>query len=332
MSQKQPELVVKERSVIQGLISDLADWLNTHWVIKTILQFLPSIWSPIIITGFGTTLRLKNQDGLTTFGIISAITLYLIALLVSIIAGFKAKRDTEKNRIWSSKEDEYKSAIGLLNTLFDSEHTYEKSITQHALENSKDIIWNQEDCLKLQKLFSAEYCMREIKKQIKSCFFQITKLNIRDLFISSLVSLDGINWEWIDREDVYSGLEIDELIQEGTTFHEVSSGRTTFAYANDKACAADGSTPYRYKYDKKDLESKTKGSIICWQVTIGNGHKVIAQMIINISTYNKKFADGLEDPQEIEMLYNNTIRNHILKHFEGEIQLALVSYYLASKS
>lgn len=330
MTQKKSELVVKESNPIRVRLSRLADWLNKHWVLKTIVTFIPSIWSPIIITGLGALLRLKTDSGLTAGGWIGVALVYPTALLASILSGYKAKRDAEKNVVWASKVDEYESAIGLLNTLFDAEHSFEKAIVQHTLEQSNSVKWLKEDSEKIKKLYSPKYSMQEINKQLKSCFIKITNLNKRDILVSSLISLDGKNWTWIDRDDVYSGLDIDELIQEGTTFYEVCSGRTFYAYANDKKKAAEGGGKYKYRYDNKDQQSETKGSIICWMVTIGNGDRVIARLIINISTYNKKIADGLDDPVEIDSLYNDTILNHILKHFEGEIQLALVSYYLAS--
>lgn len=310
-------------------MSPVANWLNTHWIIKTIIQFFPSVWSPIVMTGLGTTLGLKTDLGLTTGGWIAVVIVYLAALSVSIVSGYKAKRDAQQNIIWASEVDKYESAIGLLNTMFDSEHAFEKSIVQHTLEQSCNVVWQKNDAEKIQKLYSPKHSMQEINKQLKACFAKITSLHKRDILISSLVSLDGKLWDWIDRDDVYSGLSLEELVQEGTTFYEVCSGRTSFAYANDKSHAANGTYKYKYRYDKKDLEKEAKGSIICWQVTIGDGNRVIAQAIINISTYNKKFADGLDDQTAIDSLYNDIIRNHILKHFEGEIQLALTAYYLS---
>ena len=330
MQNNQPRLVLEDSSQIERFLSSVANWLNTHWIFKTFIQFLPSICSPIILTGLGTVLGLKSDSGLTTLGWIVVLIIYIQALLVSIVSNHKAKHDQQQNTIWASKVDEYDSAITLLNTIFDAEHGYERSIVKHTLTASHDVKWKMDDASKLQQLFSVEYSMQEINRQLKDCFEKITSLHKRDISISSLFSLDGKQWEWIDRDDAYGGLSLDELVQSGTTFYEVSSGNISFAYANDKASAAERTGKYKYKYDDKDLEGKAKGSIICWKVTLGDKNKEIAHAIINIATYNKKIADGIENPADIDTLYEDTIRNYILKHFEGEIQLALTTYYLST--
>lgn len=103
---------------IKNILKKITDVFNEHWIWKTIILFLPSIYLPIIVKYWGDTLQLVNEnDNLTIRGLVTTISIYIIVLLINILSSYKSTRDkvleAEKDKKHKEDIEEYKSSLGL---------------------------------------------------------------------------------------------------------------------------------------------------------------------------------------------------------------------------
>ena len=92
------------REKIKKVLRKVADCLNEHWIWKTIILFLPSVYMPVLIKYGGEELKLSNKNGgLTKAGIIITALIYLSVLGINILSNYKAKKDRESDSIKNKK-------------------------------------------------------------------------------------------------------------------------------------------------------------------------------------------------------------------------------------
>lgn len=92
---------------IKRILKGIADSLNEHWIWKTIILFLPSIYLPFIVKYYGTGLHLSDSKGnLTKLGLYFTVAIYIIVLLINILSNYKSKKDKEKEQITQEKHEQ----------------------------------------------------------------------------------------------------------------------------------------------------------------------------------------------------------------------------------
>ena len=101
---------------VKKILRKFADLLNEHWIWKTIILFLPSIYMPLIVKYTGVKLGLTNKNSeLTTVGIVITVLIYASVLAVNILSSYKGKRDKEleeeKEALHRKEIEKYKNEL-----------------------------------------------------------------------------------------------------------------------------------------------------------------------------------------------------------------------------
>lgn len=318
-------LVETSNSRIKCFFAGLAEWMNNHWITKSIIQFFPSVWAPIIMTGLADSLGLKGQNGLTIKGWIGVCFVFGLSLLVTIVSNLKSKRDAKKAEHWTSIINAKESDINLYQTISDGEMQAEKYRLEDVLAYISSCTEVQMEVKEFVKLsFSPQKHLEHIANEIKQCFERVTPMRRRDFCVSMAISIDEGNWNWISQVDIAGCASLIDLSSKGSTFYEVSSGDKVFSYYNDKTVA---SNEKHYYMDARDKSHEGKGSIICWEVPLYKNGKCLVRLILSISTYGKCFSSSKET-EIIRTMYEDKIKRIILDQFENEIKLDIALHYV----
>lgn len=323
---------------IKKILKTIADSLNEHWIWKTIILFLPSVYLPVIVKYAGSGLGLSDvDDKLTLLGIIVTAVLYIVVLAINVLSNYKSKRDKEMDLV---KEQNHKKEI----------QRYEAEI--QAYDNTMDVyvrlmnvignicdvklgaIYNYINTAletgEFRKPFNEtvypEKQLKSIAKEMKTCLSEITQPPLNHISISMAYEFPEINnnLKWIDQQEVQQCMPLKQLTKNvDTTFYKVYSGQSNFLFYNDKKKAADQSN---YVFDKKDHRHRDIGSIICDEIAVEDDDGKIARIILTISTYGYKFTDSEEE----EVLSNMSamIEDVILQQFEKRIRIELALLYI----
>ncbi len=232
----------------KNFLAKMADFWNEHWILKTIILFLPSIYLPIIVKYFGKYFRLittdENVTTLSTLGIIITIILYLGVLLLNILGNYKTKRDKlrEIDQAASQKKliEKYESEIqDYRNTM--NVHKRLSDVIGKICDNKLDSICNYiETCMQngeFRKPFNEtvhpEKQLKCIAQEIKSCLSEITIPPLNSISVSMAYQLPTINntWHWIDPNEIQQCLPLNKLQRnQKTTFHIIYSGNKDFVF------------------------------------------------------------------------------------------------------
>lgn len=323
---------------LKKILVCLADFLNEHWIWKTIILFIPSIYMPVIVKYSGEKLYLSFDNGeLTLIGCIVTVIVYFIVLCVNILSSYKAKRDKEKD---SEKEASHKEEIdkyiddiqGYANTL----NVYGKLMNAigNICELKLTTIGNYINSSLLDGVFHKPFNetvnpqrqLREIAKEIRTCLSEITAPPFDNISVSMAYEFPTINkatW-WIDQQEIAQCMTLGKLKKNpNTTFYKVYSGKSDFLFFNDKAKAAKENN---YVFDNKDHRYHDIGSIICDEISIIQEDEKIARLILSISTYGYKFTDKEEKDVIDNMSY--MIEEVLLQQFEKRIRIELALLYI----
>lgn len=323
---------------IKRFLKWIADVLNEHWIWKTIILFLPSIYLPVIVKYAGDKIGLLDKnDKLTHNGVTVTIVLYGTVLIINILSNYKAKRDKENDSLRDVKHEqkiqEYETEI----------HAYENTMDVYV--RLMNVIGNICDaklgtiCSYIEtsmnngqfnkpfnETMDPEKQLKSIAKEMKTCLSEITMPSFNNISVSMAYEFPSINDEihWVDQQEVAQCMPLSKLKKnKNTTFYKIYSGQSNFLFFNDKEKAAqDGN----YVFDKKDKRYRDSGSIICDEIAIQDDNRVIARIILTISTYNCKFTDSTE--QDILNNMSDMIESVILQQFEKRIRIELALLYI----
>ena len=326
---------------IKVLLKKLADCLNEHWIWKTIILFLPSIYLPVVVKYAGEILNLSDVDGkLTELGIVVTVIIYVCVLLINILANYKSKRDKEievqKESMHRKEIDEYKKEI----------ESYDETLTVYI--RLLNVIGNICD-VKLEAIYNyinssieggvfhkpfnetvyPEKQLKSIAKELKTCLSEITQPPLSQISVSMAYEFPGVgsSLKWIDQQEIAQCMQLNQLKKnESTTFYKIYSGQSNFLFFNDKAKAA---SEGKYVFDKKDHRYHDVGSIICDEIALEDENGKIARIILTISTYGYKFTNS--DDEKILKNMSDMIEEVILQQFEKRILIELALLFVKSQ-
>lgn len=323
---------------IKGILKRIADCLNEHWIWKTIILFLPSIYLPVVVKYAGKPLHLSNEKGgMSRGGIIITVIVYVSVLSINILSSYKAKKDMEKD---SEKElahtQEVEGLKGELQSFRNTLDVYDRLL--NVIGNICDVklgaIYNYINSSleigEFHKPFNEtvypEKQLKSIAREMKTCLTEITRPPFNNISVSMAYEFPGMGGDlkWIDQQEIAQCMQLKNLKKnKNTAFYKIYSGESDFLFYNDKKVAEQERC---YVFDKKDHRYHDIGSLICDDISIEDENGKIARIILSISTYGYKFTDS----EDVEVLNNMSemIEEVILQQFEKRIRIELAFLFV----
>ncbi len=326
---------------IKVLLGKTADCLNEHWIWKTIILFLPSIYLPVIVKYAGSIWGLLDADDkLTKLGIIITVVLYIVVLAVNILSNYKLKcdkeRDLKREQQHQEEIQEYENEIQAYENTMD---VYVRlmnvigNICDAKLGAIYNYINNALEIGEFRKPFNEtvypEKQLKSIAKEMKTCLSEITQPPLNNISISMAYEFPGagVELKWIDQQEIAQCMGLNSLKKnKSTTFYKIYSGQSNFLFYNDKSIAANEG---KYVFDKKDHRYHDIGSIICDEIALEDENGKIARIILTISTYGYRFTDSSDEGILDNM--SNMIEQVILQQFEKRIRIELAFLFVKNR-
>lgn len=305
----------KWRTEQYGLFSAAADWFEKHWVIKTIITFLPTTWLPVIVKLFGVNWGLSNEMGtLSGTGKVITVFIYLLVFIVLVLGGKAAK---SKNELQEEHAIELTKAVNgqlYLESILSGIDSVNKDICTDLLSKDNQ---NEDDNTSIDNL-------RIIAKSIQSCCSAQFNLSANKILVSMAYCIgSGDNsgeWKWANPQEVQGGLTLSELTSNRqTVFYSVMTGVDQFVFYNEKSLAIAAN---KYVPDERDKKHKNIGSIVVYDISAVKvaDNKTIARAIVSISTFTKCISKAT-DEESIKEVEINLVG--ILDHYEDLIRKEL---------
>ena len=326
------------KNKIKILLNNLADCLNEHWIWKTVLLFLPSIYLPVVVKYLGESLRLSDKTGALTFGGITiTVLLYVCVLLINILSNYKAKKDKEiEQQREEAHKEEIEHYIGEITSYDETLAVYVRllNVIGNICDVKLEAIYNYINLSIAGGIFHKpfnetvypEKQLKSIAKELKTCLSEITRPPFNQISVSMAYEFPeaGVNLKWIDQQEISQCMQLNQLKKnESTTFYKIYSGQSDFLFYNDKGKAA---SEGMYVFDKKDHRYHDVGSIICDEISLEDENGKIARIILTISTYGYKFTDS--DDEEVLKNMSEMIEEVILQQFEKRIRIELALLFV----
>lgn len=323
------QLKEKKEINISIILNFIADKLNDIVWLKVLLQALPVIWTTVILQIWRPVFY--QADGrFTKLGGGIAIGLALGSISLMIITGLKSKKDKKDNQMMDREIDSYENEIELRKAITGAESTIEERRNRQLrmwIENNRP---DESLCSFVDQARNPKERVNTALDELGKCFEEITELQKDEIYQSAAIAMVNTNspkdpeWEWISRPPLEGTATLETLLSTNSAFKTVASGEPFF-YANDKIKA---SSEGRYTLDGRD-NTYGNGSIICFEVGEQIGKWKI-RLIISISTYGKTIVSIGDQSKGIEekKVYEDKIRDIIVKQFEGEIKEDLLWFGL----
>lgn len=309
---------------VKDLLKKLADYFNIHWIQKTAVLFIPTIWLPFVIKIWGNDIGLSENGELTKIGILVTVLLFGIVFFINVLSSYKAKLEKEREVEMQSEMKRLRSNLSICETVMDSIY----DICDVKYDTLLEYMEGVEDTKRCDKPFLSTVHptkqLKAISDELAKCFSGITGIKKNELIVSMAYSLSENNWKWVDFKKLHGCATLEELISNPkSTFYQMYSGKSEFVFYNSKEQAE---RTGNYVFDTKDNSHRNVGSIICQRIEVGTEDKVQGVLILSISSYGKKFikTDDEEKIRDAE----NTIRNVILKQFEKRICIELSDLFI----
>lgn len=265
----------------------LATWLNKHWIFKSIIIFIPTVWS-FFLSYYGVTFSLKNDNGISPLGTALSFSLFLIVLMTILLTEHKKRRDIIESQ---SKEAQWAISETLKQTNENLYANKRKMLTKYI----KDLKYNNKSTSKpYLKTRNPEEQLAFLNNEILNNFKELSQHKIKDLFVSMAYTTDNVNWGWINNDNLNGCATLDELVRNSnSSFYKIYSNETDFVFHNSKQLAAENN---EYYFDDKDKNyPKGGGSIICIGYSAGFNETTVGRIILSISSYKNKFVDSEDD-------------------------------------
>ena len=288
---------------VKDLLKKLADYFNIHWIQKTAVLFIPTIWLPFVIKIWGNDIGLSENGELTKIGVLVTVLLFGIVFFINVLSSYKAKLEKEREVEMQSEMKRLRSNLSICETVMDSIY----DICDVKYDTLLEYMEGVEDTKRCDKPFLSTVHptkqLKAISDELAKCFSGITGIKKNELIVSMAYSLLISNPK--------------------STFYQMYSGKSEFVFYNSKEQAE---RTGNYVFDTKDNSHRNVGSIICQRIEVGTEDKVQGVLILSISSYGKQFikTDDEEKIRDVE----NTIRNVILKQFEKRICIELSDLFI----
>lgn len=270
----------------KDILKKIADLLNEHWVWKTIILFLPSIYLPVIVKYLGKKLNLLDEkECITPLGWLITVFVFGTVLLVNVLSNYKTKRDKkaedEIKKKYEYEIEQYRHSLG---------------IHQQVMHSIRDVCDNKYDSMcsyirqahkkqsfkrPYEETMRPDAQLKKISKEMKQCLSQISAPSEEHIRVSMAYIFPELmkSWKWIDQSEVSNCIKLEELVKnEKSSFYQIMNGSRTFLFYNDKSEAEQKG---EYVFDKQDKKFGNIGSVICDEVSIENDNEQsIARLMI----------------------------------------------------
>lgn len=323
---------------IKDFLKKVANCLNEHWVWKTIILFLPSVYLPVLVKYSGEKLHLSDSAGnLTNLGGRVTVILYVVVLGINILSNYKSKRDKEND---FRREERHKVEIeNYMNEIQTYDNTLDVyirllnvigKVCDIKLEAIYNYINSSLENNEFHKPFNEtvfpEKQLKSIAREMKTCLAEITLPPVSNISVSMAYEFPNLSktTHWLDQNEVAQCMELKNLKKNGNTaFYKVYTGQSNFIFINDKQNAANKG---EYVFDNKDHRHNDIGSLICDDISIEDENGKIARIILTVSTYGYKFTNS-EDREILDNM-STMIEEVILQQFEKRIRIELALLYV----
>lgn len=280
--------------------------LKHHYIITTIVCFIPAIWLPIIVRYLGKNLNLISENSLTFIGWISTILIYTLSLLVTIFINYSAKAT---QIIHDNEIKQARATVTLSNTIMDC--TYKICANKY-----NDLCNNALEYYDTKK--QIEFILSELQNSISS----LMNIRSRDLCVSLAYKINDKDIEWICTSNTGSG-NTRKILASNTSssFYQVYTNLCDFLFYNDKNVAMQEG---RYIYNSRDKSNQNNGSIMCKRISVMLNNQKKINAVLSVNSYVK--FDKTDNPEVIKNIKNN-IQWTIIAEFEKRIQIELINIY-----
>lgn len=318
----------KDNRLVKALYY-LADALNDNLFWKIFFQALPIIWTTAIVQIWHSTFYNNETGNLNELGITIAVILAIISIFILILTNVKSSIDKKEKEKTEKDIDSYLGEIELRRALSEAESTLEDRRNRHFRHAVEDM--KSTDSIHAF-VSNAMYPMERINTALdglSECFSKLSGISKTDFTLSGAVSIENKNsrnknldWDWISIPTMEGTASITDLLKNKSAFSIVANGMPYY-YANDKKIA---SKKGEYYIDGRD-KAYGIGSIVCAEIDEEIG-KWRIRLILSISTYGKQITneDELGDGVSLATVYEDRIRDIIIKQFEGELKEDLLWY------
>ncbi len=320
---------VKKENRISIALYCIAELLNDYWLIKVVFQALPIIWTTVILHIFHDKLYDSSTGNLNALGVILACVIVVVSAALLVLTDVKASKDKKETEKTKNDMISYQAEIDLRRELTKAETTVEERRNRH-FRNSVGKIKNSDPVnIFVSKTMDPMERISTALDGLGQCFSSLSRIASNEFTLSGAIAIENTNsknkttpWKWISLSTMEGTASIEELLKHNSSFKLVASGRPFF-YANDKKEAADNG---EYYWDGRDKTYGT-GSIVCSEIDekIDNWR---IRLIISISTYGKQILsqEEIDNGADIAVVYEERIRDTIIKQFEGELKEDLLWY------
>ena len=290
--------------------------IKKHWIIYTIITFIPTIWYSLILTYFGSYVGLlKDESGtkkFTIFGIALTLFVVLVPLIINIIINIYASK-SETSEL--EKLHNEKVFFEQLNKSVDFICAEKYRRLRHVI-----IEENFPNGIHPSIITSPANQLKQIMAQINECLCVFlsqpgAEYKHKDFFVTIAYRFPQVNetWKWVDDTE-QRGLSLEELFQDGvkSTAQYLVKENKPYYFNNKKE---DAKLDNKYIYDSIDILNSEKkddvGSIFCYNFQEKNGRKVYAEAILSVSTYKKRFCPCIGKEENFRNQLKNTEDNMI---------------------
>ncbi len=277
-----------------NMFSRLLDFFENHWIWKTLITFLPSIWFPIVVNNVAkryqtfswlliTDQNDPNFGDLSNWGWAITISIFVLFFTFSLLTTIGSISKKQKTIEELTTADASKSA---LLSLIDKNYIHE----HNTLKKKINKMLNGIDPL-VPPIINPMDCMRTIVVELKA-MIRNTWFTQRDTYPHLIISLacraHNGKWEWVKTEDTDEGLSLEQLTEdENSSFNKCQKNEHGFLFYNDKKDAY-GNQAYIYDIDEGNAPN---GSILCQHFVVKVNQDCTAEAVLSISSKNGKFVE-----------------------------------------
>jgi len=320
-----------KRNRLKDAMYLIADELNDHIGWKVFLQILPAIWTTVIVQAFHS--NFYTQEGnLNVWGLGIAIVTAVISAVLLVFSDLKMKKDKEAKEQQEADMDVYESEIGVRQAVTEAEISLEEDRNRILRDKINEYMVDETVQQFVSNAISPIERINNSFGELSGCFSKLSGFPRSEFTLSGAVAIVNMNakknwktldWQWLSIPTMEGTAGIDELITNDSAFSVVASGKKTFYYANDKE---EATKKNEYYLDGRD-STYGSGSIVCAEIDEEIG-KWRIRLIVSISTYGKMIVgkDDIKEGANLELTYEELIRDIILKQFEGELKEDLLWY------
>lgn len=327
-------MVQRANKLVKKLLIKIHKRNQNSWLILSLLTTTSGIWFSFVLTFLGEKFKLivianTGNKSLTFIGwflTILTIGWSCLSICAQRYYDYHTKNLQITDDDLASTETIYEKVNASLSHLCDKNLSEQINCITNILHG--EIIApkiTEKPCEQLKEITT------EIARNLSEFLTQKNyNIRVNDLYVTIYFCFDKDNpenWFRADNHRSKSGLSINELKANGTTFYEVLHNTDNFIFYNNKE---DARKANKYKPDGLDEYTKNnelKGSIACYEIEIKNSEFNIIRAVISVGTYSKRFFPG-NDAESLDNIKHN-IRHIIFNVYEKYISTSLCKYYIS---